>query len=306
MIKHITLAICCGMTLFISGCFPNDGMIPDAVLENRTQQETTSTDIDVKIMEEEQNELSKYQGIKDISCLSAFYNLDSEEETSSLSRSMAQSFSSTGKFQYFYTEDDIIFLGLVAQKDEVYFELLYNTSDGSSVVNSYDTMRAEEKEEVGTDNITRKQTLFFLEKKGVSKYIGKDVKNITGSEVVDALKQYKGNTDKATYEVWGTLKENLSRSYSPKQGLMSDFKYTTEIDGTLYLCGLNLAPKGYCLTVYDPVKDWFEVWEFSDIYCITATDGTEEYYLSNRTEEADYEKNTVLDIEKDGYVYLSN
>lgn len=277
-----------------------------AATENITERETTTAGTYDKIMGEEQKELSWYQGIKDAAKLNAFYNLDSEEETSARSRHMAQSFPSTGNFRYFYTEDDVIFLGVVAQKDGVYYELLYNTSDGSSVVQAYDTVRTEEKEEVGSDNITRRQTLFFLEKEGTSKYIGKDVRNITVSEVVDALKQHKGNTDKAAYEVWGNLKENLERGYSPEYGLLTDLKYTTEVDGALYLCGLNLTPKGYCLTVYDPVKDWFEVWEFDNIYRITAADGTEEYYLSNLTEETEYQKNTVLDIDEDGYVYVGD
>lgn len=282
------------------GCTTDNSKVPEVTTE------TTSADVSAGIMDEELKELSQYQGIGDTSGLGSFYNLDSDEAGLGYARLMAQSFPSTGKFQYFYTENDVVFLGYVALKDGIYYELLYNTSDGSSLINEYDTLRTEESEEMGNDNIMRRQSLFFLETKDVSKYIGKDVRNITNSEVVDVLKQYQGNVDKSTYEVWGTPDEILNQNYLSEGGLQVDFKYTTEVDGTLYLCNLNLAPQGYCLTVYDPLKDWFEVWDFSNIYCISAADGTKEYYLSNLAEEYDYKKNTVTDIENDGYVYISN
>lgn len=306
MKKQYVSCICCCIIIAAAGCAHDDRQTSDGVKGNLTQQETTSANSYAGIMDEELKELSQYQGIEDTFGLGGFYNLDFDEKGSGYSHVMAQSFLSTGNFQYCYTEDGVIFLGYVVLKDGIYYELLYNTSDGSSIINPYGTMRTEETEEMGTDNIRRRQTLFFLENGEVSKYIGKDVRNITNSEVVDALKQYKGNVDQSAYAVWGTPDEIFNRYYSPEHGLMLDFKYATKADDTLYLCGLNLAPEGYCLTVYDPVKDWFEVWDFSDIYCVQASDGTNEYYLSNLTEEYDYMKNTVQDIESDGYLYISN
>ncbi|MCM1467028.1 MAG: hypothetical protein NC086_02685, partial [Alistipes sp.] len=113
MKKQYVLFICCIMAV-VAGCTSEKQQISNEVTEDIIQQEMTSTDTYVKIMEEEQKELSQYQGIKDAAELNAFYNLDSEEETSALSRSMAQAFPSTGNFRYFYTEDGVIFLGVVA------------------------------------------------------------------------------------------------------------------------------------------------------------------------------------------------
>lgn len=303
--KHWILAICC-LAIFLTSCSPKNRVTSDEAISNTAPQETASVNTALQMMEEELQELSQYQGIIDTSTLTEFYNLDSEENTSALSRSIAQGFPKTGKYQYFYTENDVLMLAAVALKDGMYYELLYNTVDGSSSVNTYTALRTEETEETGTDNIKRRQTLFFLENVETSKYIGKDVRNLTESEVVDILKKYKGNMDKSAYEIWGNPGEILSQNYSAENGLTTDFKYITEIDEVTYLCGVNLAPNGYCLTVYDPEKDWFEVEKFSHIYCVLTADGTKEYYLSNLPQEYDYKKNTIPDIKNDGYLYITS
>lgn len=308
MTRYWILSICCAFTFLFVACSQENRQTQtlDEVILNTVQQETTSVDMTVQLMKEELEELSKYRGIADPSVLTGFYNLDSEEETSALSRSMAQGFPKTGKYQYFYMENNALMLVSVALKDGLYYELLYNTVDGSSTVSIYTTLRAEETEELGTDNIKRRQIRFFLENDEVSKYVGKDIRNLTESEVVDAFKQYKGMVDKSAYAAWKAPNEILEQSYSEQYGLMSDFKYTAWAEGILYVCGVNLASDGYCLTVYDPAKDWFEVQIFSKLYCVLTDDGTKEYYLSNQEQNYEYKKNTIADMKNDGYLFITN
>lgn len=301
------LCICCfAFTLLFAACSKEDPQTPEKAVLDAAQQETVSAATSASLMDEELEKLSKYRGIADPSVLTGFYNLDSEEETSALSRSMAQGFPKTGKYQYFYMENNALMLVSVALKDGLYYELMYNTVDGSSTVSTYTTLRAEETEELGTDNIKRRQTKFFLENDEVSKYVGKDIRNLTESEVVDAFKQYKGMVDKSAYAAWKAPNEILEQSYSEQYGLMSDFKYTAWVEGILYVCGVNLASDGYCLTVYDPAKDWFEVQIFSKLYCVLTDDGTKEYYLSNQEQNFEYKKNTIADMKNDGYLFITN
>lgn len=276
----------------------------DNITDKDVQFETLDiSDEDAKNFSLEMTEAEKYMGISDTSKLLNFYNLDNEEENSSLVKSLMNSFPVNENMQYFTTINEDLYLLYVKKVDEKYHEMVYNTSNGKYGIMIYDDLESSVINEAGTDNVEREITSFYLVSENNRQYAGKSIKNISPSETINILKKYKGITEISDHENWDNPKEFLEKYYSEEYGMQHDFKYTAIVEDKIYLCTINCVPEGYCLTYYDPVKDWFEVCMFK--YLLRAdSDSGFSYYLTN-DENAELKKNSLTDWKNDGFVCIT-
>lgn len=259
---------------------------------------------DKSIFADEIADMEKYKGVTDISKEQKFYHLDDESKNSTLASSLLWSFPGKGLFQYTQTVQGEVYIYTLKNVEGRYCELFYNTVDGTYGMQEYDSFKSISKTEDGTDNVTREITECYLINGSDEKYIGQYAKNISVSESLDVLKQYKGQTDISTYDdmEWDNPYEMLEKNYSEIYGMQYQMKYIVNTDEALYLCTINQAPKGYCLTYYDPAADWFEVREYKLLVRKENSSGNE-YYLTNDA-DASFHKNSLKDGDTDGFVYI--
>lgn len=259
---------------------------------------------DKSIFANEIADMENYKGITDISKEQKFYHLDDESKNSTLALSLLWSFPGKGLFQYTQTVQGDIYIFTLKNVEGRYCELVYNTVDGTYGMQEYDDFKSVSKTEDGTDNVTREIIKYYLVNGSDEKYIGQYAKNISVSESIDVLKKYKGQTDISTYDdmEWDNPYEMLEKDYSEIYGMQYQMRYIVNTDEALYLCTLNQAPKGYCLTYYDPSADWFEVREYKLLIRKENSSGNE-YYLTNDA-DAPFYKNSLKDADTDGFVYI--
>lgn len=281
-----------------------------------TQEKTANDKADIQIetvemSEEDKNvfadeiaEMENYKGITDISKAQKIYNLEDESQNSVLALSLIRALPVNGLFQYTQTIQGDIYIFTLKNVDGRYCELVYNTTDGTYGMQVYDDLKSVVETEDGADNITREITAYYLVSGSDEKYIGQFAKNISVSESIDVLKKYEGQTDISAYAdaEWDNPYEMLEKNYDETYGMQSYMRYIVKADETLYLCTINQAPEGYCLTYYDPAADWFEVREYKLL--IKKENGAEnEYYLTNDA-DASFKKNSLKDGDTDGFVYI--
>ncbi len=243
-------------------------------------------------------DFEQYKGIVDATRLQKFYNLDDEEQNSSLANALIRSFPQNEQFKYCQSINGDLYLFYLKKHSDKYYELVCNTKDGSCGIRDFDEVRAETATKQGADNIEREFTSYYLVSDGENRYIGRDARNITISETVDILKRFKGAENISEFADWDDPQEFLDKYYDEENGLQQDLRYAVEIEGTIYLCTINRAPQGYCLTYYDPQKDWFEVYQFKMLAkCMGG------YYLLN-SEESALKENSLENWQADGYLFI--
>lgn len=281
-----------------------------------TQEKTANNKADIRIetvemSEEDKNvfadelaEMENYKGITDISKAQKIYNLEDESQNSVLALSLIRALPVNGLFQYTQTVQGDIYIFTLKNVDGTYCELVYNTTDGTYGMQVYDDLKTVVETEDGADNITREITAYYLVSGSDEKYIGQFAKNISASETIDILKKYRGQTDISEYAdtEWDNSYEMLEKNYDETYGMQSDMRYIVKADEALYLCTINRAPEGYCLTYYDPAADWFEVREYK-LLIRKETGSGNEYYLTDNA-DASFKKNSLKDGDTDGYVYI--
>lgn len=281
-----------------------------------TQEKPASSGADiqmetVEISDENKNlfvdeiaEMENYKGITDISKAQKIYNLDDESKNSTLALSLLRALPVNEKFQYAQTVQGELYIFTLKIDGEKCYELVYDTRDGTYGMQVYDDLKSVVETEDGADNITREITAYYLVSGSDEKYIGQFAKNISVSESIDVLKKYKGQTDISAYAdtEWDNPYEMLEKNYDETYGMQSYMKYIVKADETLYLCTINQAPEGYCLTYYDPAADWFEVREYKSLIR-KETGAGNEYYLTDHA-DAFFKKNSLKDADTDGFVYI--
>lgn len=287
------------MALSFSGCGKSHENAENQVFQLET---VAVSDEDTEAFATEMKDAENYRGITDASKLQKFYNLDLEDANGSLAQALIRSFPVNEQMQYCKTVNGNLYLFYLKKVGEQYRELVYDTVNGNCGIQIFDEVRSETVTEQGTDNIEREITTYYLVNDRGEQYAGKDARNITASETVNILKKYKGVTDIKEYADWDNPQEILDKYYDEANGMQQDFRYATEDGGTVYLCTVNRMPDGFCLTYYDPAKDWFEVHQFKMLVRLEGKNGYQ-YYLTN-DKDAAFKENSFKNWMEDGFVSI--
>lgn len=229
------------------------------------------------------DEIAELESISIETARETFYDLSLGNDNSPVAKVTANSFESSGTFCYVDKVDDEWYIGYVVLKDDIYYDIMKD-SENKITVERYNKLNITESDIELNDNIDRIEKKYSLQNDNQTKDLFTLTRNISPSSVIDVLKQCKGKAnlnedDKKPYDI----PQNIFAKYYNENGLNIDFKYLINDETGFKACAIEIIPEGYCLTVYDPVRDWFEVTIYPYLVCIETGD-LKQYYLSDEAD----------------------
>lgn len=270
-----------------------------------------------ELLADEISELQSYYGITD-SSQAPYVVLDEEgfDESDDAQAKEIHNFIAENYFRY-VTEGDVLKLGYVVKKNDIYYEIIYNPKNNKYTVEEYSEYVREVNGSVDTDNqAVRYLDFYLISSKGNKRHLF-SVKSLYSdyTGIDDFIKWTKTSGDWDNIGAINLMQDVSSRKISDDivqfyREVTYDnawagcgYRYIFQEDGKTGICYICYSHNSFVHIAYIPSEDRYDFKEYTGIYRNDEA-GNVSYILSNLDKDADYEKNNIFDDSVRDYLYV--